>query len=193
MFKTVFVTVALWAGVALAAPSTTVSLNFVAGTAPVARANTITISNASGAAVSNYPFQFGRPFLNGAIPHAPQVLIKANRSRLRLMSKTASRRLGRIRGNRRDDPDHPGIGLAGTGGFRARLSAEDKEMKTANFHQGTADAMGVALYLCPDGSVTNSRKVGVEPTATIEPHERWRPAGDHGLGEQIRVSGALSR
>jgi hypothetical protein len=52
----------------------------------------------------------------------------------------------------------------------------------------------VALYLYPDGSVTNLRKmIGVEPTATIEPHERWKPAGDHGLGEQIRVSGALSR
>jgi hypothetical protein len=77
--------------------------------------------------------------------------------------------------------------------FRARLSAEDKEMKTAGFYQGTADAMDVALYLYPDGSVTNSRKIGVEPTVTIEPHERWRPAGDHGLGGQIRVSGALSR
>jgi hypothetical protein len=48
-------------------------------------------------------------------------------------------------------------------------------MKTAGFYQGAADAMGVALYLYPDGSVTNSRKVGVEPTATIEPHERWKP------------------
>jgi hypothetical protein len=66
-------------------------------------------------------------------------------------------------------------------------------MKTAGFYQGTADVMGVALYLYPDGSVTNLRKVGIEPTATIEPHERWRPAGDYGLGEQIRVSGALSR
>jgi hypothetical protein len=46
--------------------------------------------------------------------------------------------------------------------------------------------MGVALYLYPDGSVTNSGKVGVEPTATIEPHEHWKPAEDHGLGEQIR-------
>ena len=39
-------------------------------------------------------------------------------------------------------------------------------MKTADFYQGTADAMGVALYLYPDGSVTNSRKMGVQPTAT---------------------------
>jgi hypothetical protein len=61
-------------------------------------------------------------------------------------------------------------------------------MKTAGFYQGTADAMGVALYLYPDGSVTNLRKVGIEPTAKIEPQERWRPAGDHGLGEQIRHS-----
>jgi hypothetical protein len=61
-------------------------------------------------------------------------------------------------------------------------------MKTAGFYQSAADAMGVTLYIYPDGSVTNARKVGVEPTATIEPHERWRPADDHGLGEQIRKS-----
>jgi hypothetical protein len=108
------------------------------------------------------------------------------------MSKTASRWLGRIRGNRRDDPDHPGLGLAGTGGFRARLSAEDKEMKTANFYQGAADAMGVALYVYPDGSVTNLRKVGVEPSATIEPQERRKPADDHGRGDQIRHAQAAS-
>lgn len=59
-------------------------------------------------------------------------------------------------------------------------------MKTADFYQGTADALGVALYLYPDGSVTNARSLGVEPTATIEPHEHWRRAVDHGLGEQIR-------
>jgi hypothetical protein len=64
-------------------------------------------------------------------------------------------------------------------------------MKITDFYQGTADAMGVALYLYPDGSVTNSRKVGVEPTATIEPHERRRPAGDHGLGENILGLAAL--
>jgi len=43
-----------------------------------------------------------------------------------------------------------------------------------------------ALYLYPDGSVTNTPKVGVEPTATIEPHARWSAADDHGLGEQMR-------
>jgi hypothetical protein len=59
-------------------------------------------------------------------------------------------------------------------------------IKTADLYQGTADAMGVALYLYPDGSVTNARKVGVEPAATIEPHAHWNPAEDHGLGEQIR-------
>ena len=75
-----------------------------------------------------------------------------------------------------------------TGAFRARFSAEGKDMKTAVFYQGTADAIGVALYIYPDGSVTNSRKVGVEPTGTIEPHERWKPADDYGLGEQIRRS-----
>lgn len=37
--------------------------------------NSITVSNASGAVVTNYPFQFGRPFVQGTIPHAPQVLI----------------------------------------------------------------------------------------------------------------------
>ena len=59
-------------------------------------------------------------------------------------------------------------------------------MKTADFYQSTADAMGVVLYLYPDGSVTNTPKVGVEPTATIEPRARWRAADDHGLGEQMR-------
>ena len=38
-------------------------------------------------------------------------------------------------------------------------------MKTADFYQGTADAMGVPLYLYPDGSVSNFRRVGVEPAA----------------------------
>ncbi len=37
--------------------------------------NSITLSNASGGAISNYPFQFGRPFIDGAIAAAPQVLI----------------------------------------------------------------------------------------------------------------------
>jgi hypothetical protein len=61
-------------------------------------------------------------------------------------------------------------------------------MKPADFYQGTADAMGVALYLYPDGSVTNSRKAGIEPTAKIEPYDHWKPADDHGLGEQIAKS-----
>jgi hypothetical protein len=61
-------------------------------------------------------------------------------------------------------------------------------MKTTDFYQSTADRMGVALYLYPDGSVTNLRKAGVEPIATIEPHERWRPPDDHGLGDQLRQS-----
>jgi hypothetical protein len=38
-------------------------------------ANSITVTNVSGAAVSNYPSQFGRPFLDGAIANQPQVLI----------------------------------------------------------------------------------------------------------------------
>ena len=61
-------------------------------------------------------------------------------------------------------------------------------MKTAGFSQGTADAMSVALYLYPDGSVTNAPKVGVEPIATVEPHERWNAVDDHGLGEHVRKS-----
>ncbi|HEY3910671.1 MAG TPA: hypothetical protein VGM07_12380 [Stellaceae bacterium] len=49
-------------GVAIAAAQTTV-------------VNSITITNQSGAAISNYPFQFGRPFIAGAIADQPQVLI----------------------------------------------------------------------------------------------------------------------
>jgi hypothetical protein len=37
--------------------------------------NSITLRNMSGVAISNYPFQFGRPFVDGAIAAAPQVLI----------------------------------------------------------------------------------------------------------------------
>ena len=59
-------------------------------------------------------------------------------------------------------------------------------MKTAALYQNTANAMGVVLYLYPDGSVTNLRKIDVEPTATIEPQERWKPADDHGRGDLIR-------
>jgi hypothetical protein len=44
-------------------------------------------------------------------------------------------------------------------------------MKTADFYQSAADAMGVALYLYPDGSVSNSCKAGVEPSAIIKPHD----------------------
>src|SRR5271170_5330405 len=43
--------------------------------APKAAANSITITNKSGNVIGNYPFQFGRPFLDGAIPNQPQVLI----------------------------------------------------------------------------------------------------------------------
>ena len=66
-------------------------------------------------------------------------------------------------------------------------------MKTVDIYQGAADALGVALYFYPDGSVSNLRKAGVEPFATIEPREHWKPAADHGLGEQIRGIGALYR
>jgi hypothetical protein len=48
-------------------------------------------------------------------------------------------------------------------------------MESAQFSQGPVEAMGVPLYLYPDGWITNVRKVGAEPTATVEPHETWRP------------------
>jgi hypothetical protein len=38
-------------------------------------ANSITMTNASAGAISNYPYQFGRPFVDGAIADQPQVLI----------------------------------------------------------------------------------------------------------------------
>lgn len=42
-------------------------------------ANTISLSLPAGqAAVTNYPFQFARPFLQGAIAHAPQVLVNGS-------------------------------------------------------------------------------------------------------------------
>ena len=34
-------------------------------------------------------------------------------------------------------------------------------MNTADFYHGTADIIGVALYLYPDGSLTNLRKAGI--------------------------------
>jgi hypothetical protein len=40
--------------------------------------NSITLTNPSGAAIRNYPFQFGRPFLDGAVVNAPQVLINGS-------------------------------------------------------------------------------------------------------------------
>lgn len=61
-------------------------------------------------------------------------------------------------------------------------------MKTTDFYQSAADRMGVALYLYPDGSVSNLRKADVEPIATFEPHERWRPSDNHGLGGQSNQS-----
>lgn len=61
-------------------------------------------------------------------------------------------------------------------------------MKTTDFYQNTANRMGVALYLYPDGSVTNLRKADIEPIATIEPHERWQPPDNHGLGDLSRQS-----
>jgi hypothetical protein len=40
--------------------------------------NSITITNQSGAAIGNYPFQFARPFIDGAIANEPQVLINGS-------------------------------------------------------------------------------------------------------------------
>jgi hypothetical protein len=37
--------------------------------------NTISITNPSGSTQTNYPLQFGRPFLEAEIPHYPQVLV----------------------------------------------------------------------------------------------------------------------
>jgi hypothetical protein len=59
-------------------------------------------------------------------------------------------------------------------------------MKTADYYQSTADAMGLVLYVYADGSITNSRKVDTEPVAMVAPHDPWRPASDHGLGDQLR-------
>jgi len=70
--------------------------------------------------------------------------------------------------------------------FVSAYPREGEGMENALFYQGTADAMGVPLFPYPDGSVTNVRKVDAKPTATIEPHETWRPADDHGLGDQLR-------
>jgi hypothetical protein len=61
-------------------------------------------------------------------------------------------------------------------------------MESAQFYQGTANAMSVPLYLYPDRSVTNVRKVDAEPAATIKPREIWGPAEDHGLGDQLRMA-----
>ena len=38
----------------------------------------MTVANVSGTSASSYPFQFGRPFIDGAIANAPQVLINGS-------------------------------------------------------------------------------------------------------------------
>ena len=40
--------------------------------------NLITLTNVSGSPISNYPFQFGRPFIEGKIPHAPAVFVNGS-------------------------------------------------------------------------------------------------------------------
>jgi hypothetical protein len=47
----------------------------ISGAAASPPQNMIVISDALGTGETNYPFQFGRPFLREAIPHAPGVLI----------------------------------------------------------------------------------------------------------------------
>ena len=51
------------------------SLSAYSAVSPVAPVNSITLTNESGAAIRNYPLQFGRPFLDGAIADEPQVLV----------------------------------------------------------------------------------------------------------------------
>ncbi|MBF6560550.1 MAG: DUF3383 family protein [Candidatus Binataceae bacterium] len=64
---------ALAAGPAFATASTPVVVTI--GASPPPAGNTITVSDASGAGETNYPMQFGRPFIDGAIPHAPMILV----------------------------------------------------------------------------------------------------------------------
>ena len=52
--------------------SVAVTINVTAGSGV---ANTITLSNPTGADITNYPLQVARPFLAGAFPHAPQFTI----------------------------------------------------------------------------------------------------------------------
>ena len=95
--------------------------------APTGRVNSITVSNVSGVAISNYPFQFGRPFVDGAIAAAPQVLI--NGTPLKTQADVKNRyagRLGRIRGPRRGDPEPPGRRLVDPD-----LSEPDREQQRA--------------------------------------------------------------
>jgi hypothetical protein len=47
----------------------------ISGSATAGPANTITITNESGAPQTNYPWQFGRPFVRGEIKRFPQVVI----------------------------------------------------------------------------------------------------------------------
>ena len=73
MWRTVAAFVLL-AGPAFAGSAdTTVTVNPLNGPP-----NTLVLTGASGAAAANYPFQFGRPFIEGAIPHSPQVLVNGS-------------------------------------------------------------------------------------------------------------------
>ena len=62
----------------LIAESAVVDYAAAASALPSAAVNSITLTNRSGAAIRNYPLQFGRPFVDGAVAIAPQVLINGS-------------------------------------------------------------------------------------------------------------------
>ena len=71
-FVAALLSATMFSGAAFAA-SETFPVTFSAPTGSVT--NSMTVSDASGAGETNYPLQFGRPFVKGAIPHAPQILV----------------------------------------------------------------------------------------------------------------------
>ncbi len=76
---------------------------------PASPANSITVTNESGVAVSNYPLQFGRPFLDGAIANEPQVLIGGTAVTTQADVKNRyPRRLRRVCRRRRRYPEPSG-------------------------------------------------------------------------------------
>ena len=132
----------------------------------------------SGAAISNYPFQFGRPFLDGAIANEPQVLINGQPvCHPGRRQEPLSRRFGRIRGDRRRHPDPPGHRL---------LDPDLPEPDRGQQHPADpgADARSNDLYLVATMSLqstagvteTASARLDAARTATTScgPRGRWR-------------------